>query len=184
MRRCALSLLAPLMLVACGGDGADRPTAGENATAVAVTPAAIATPTASATIARPPQVEQFPKLASKDCATVAQFYADALRRGAYDQAALVWADPAIDGARLQALFGGYSRPDMALAAPEVEGAAGSSYCTVTGSLKDAAEPARAAVDGEMLLRRVNDVDGATPVQLRWTLRSSTFVDKLERSAGS
>ena len=37
--------------------------------------------------------------------------------------------------------------------------------------------------GDLLIddKRVNDVPGATPDQLRWTLQSSTFVERLERS---
>ena len=46
---------------------------------------------------------------------------------------------------------------------------------------DAQDPARPALEGTLLLKRVNDVPGATPDQLRWTLRSSTFVEPLERS---
>ena len=42
---------------------------------------------------------------------------------------------------------------------------------------------KSPVDGTLLLRRVNDVPGATPDQLRWTLRASTFVERLERSDG-
>ena len=65
--------------------------------------------------------------------------------------------------------------------PLVEGAAGSLYCTIVGKLTDAADPAKPLLEGTLLLRRANEVPGATAEQLRWTLQSSTFVEKLERS---
>jgi hypothetical protein len=93
----------------------------------------------------------------------------------------VWDDPVIDEARLKALFAGYKQATIALAGIQQEGAAGSLYCTVSGKLTDAGDPAKPAQDGEIVLRRVNDVPGATPAQLRWTIRSSTFVEKMQRT---
>ena len=49
---------------------------------------------------------------------------------------------------------------------------------------DASDPAKPPRQGEIVLRRANDVPGATPDQLRWTLQSSTFVESLERSSRS
>jgi hypothetical protein len=167
MKRAALSLA--LLLAACGGDPEPAPEASE--TAAPALPAG----------ELPPQVSDFPVLASKDCAEVAEFYLEALSSREYAQAALVWDDPVIDAARLEAVFGGYREAQVEWTDPAVEGAAGSLYCTVTGTLTDAADLARPPLDGTLVLRRVNDVPGATPDQLRWTLQSSTFVEKLERS---
>ena len=100
----------------------------------------------------------------------------------WDKAALVWSDPVIDGARLEAVFGAYKVPQVAWEEPFVEGAAGSSYCTVAGKLTDAGDAAKVLREGTLLLKRVNDVPGATPEQLRWTLQSSTFVESLERAS--
>jgi hypothetical protein len=121
-------------------------------------------------------------LDSHDCRTVAQAYFDALSRGDYGFAARVWDDPVIDGARLKALFAGYKRPTVAIGGLQQEGAAGSSYCTVSGTLTDGGDASKAARKGEIVLKRVNDVPGATPEQLRWTIRSSTFVEKMERTS--
>ena len=129
----------------------------------------------------PPQAGDFPALASKDCVEVVEFYLEALSSHEYAQAALVWDDPVIDAARLEAVFGAYKEAQVEWPDPFVEGAAGSLYCTVSGKLSDAGDPAKPPLEGTLLLRRVNDVPGATPDQLRWTLRSSTFVEKLERS---
>jgi hypothetical protein len=132
-------------------------------------------PEASAT---PPQVADFAALASKDCSEVVQFYLEALGGREWARAALVWGDPAIGAARLEAVFAGYKEMQVEWTEPFVEGAAGSLYCTVAGKLSDARDPATPVREGTLLLRRVNDVPGATPEQLRWTLRSSTFVEPL------
>lgn len=167
MTRAALSLA--LLLAACGGSG------GETATDEATAPA-LPGPGGA------PQVADFPALASKDCVEVVQFYLEAIGGREWDKAALVWDDPVVDGARLAAVFAGYKVPQVEWTEPFVEGAAGSSYCAVTGKLTDAGDPAKVLVEGTLLLRRVNDVPGATPDQLRWTLRSSTFVETLERAS--
>jgi hypothetical protein len=130
----------------------------------------------------PPQVADHPVLESRDCREVAQFYLAALEEGDFARAALVWNDPVIDGDRLEALFTQYQRLQIAIGELTEEGAAGSSYCTVKGTLTDAADPAKATQEGELVLRRVNDVPGATPDQLRWTIRQSTLIEAMERSA--
>lgn len=166
----AAPLLA-LLLAACGGDPEPAP---EPTEATAPAPALGANEL-------PPQVADFPVLASKDCAEVVEFYLEALSSREYARAALVWDDPVIDAARLEAVFGGYREAQVEWTEPVIEGAAGSLYCTVAGKLTDAADPARPMLEGTLILRRANDVPGATPDQLRWTLQSSTFVEKLERS---
>ena len=120
-------------------------------------------------------------LDSRDCRTVAQAYADAIERHAFDFAARAWNDPVIDAARLKARFAGFAGPRIEIKKVEEEGAAGSLYCTVTGVLTDTADPNKKTRSGEIVLKRVNDVPGATADQLRWTIRSSTFIEKMERS---
>ena len=164
-----------LALFATGCGGAEEPAADRADEAPASSTPALPGP------GRAPQVADFPELASRDCPTVVQFYLEALSGREWDKAALVWDDPVIDGARLEAVFGAYKDLQLEWPEPFVEGAAGSSFCNVSGNLTDVADPAKAMIEGTMLLRRVNDVPGATPDQLRWTLQSSTFVERLERS---
>jgi hypothetical protein len=120
-------------------------------------------------------------LDNRDCRTVAQAYAEAIARNDFDFAARVWNDPVIDAARLKARFAGFVVPRIEIKKVEEEGAAGSLYCTVTGVLTDTADENKKTRSGEIVLKRVNDVPGATPDQLRWTIRSSTFIEKMERS---
>ena len=164
MRATAPALASALLLVGCGVP-TEEPTPEE----LAVYGAA--------------QAADFPALVSKDCAEVVQFYLEELGGREWAVAALAWDDPAIDAARLEAVFGSYGELQLAWTEPSVEGAAGSLYCTISGKLTDAQDPAKPPVEGTLELKRVNDVPGATPDQLRWTLRSSTFVETLERSDG-
>jgi hypothetical protein len=183
MRRAAL-----LALIALAGCGSPEQPSAPQASEAAAAPAASRPPAAPASPVAPPPLTPIPQptrelsvLDSRDCRTVAQAYLDALVRGDFAFAARVWNDPVIDDARLRALFHGYKQPTIAIAGLEQEGAAGSIYCTVSGTLTDAAHPATPAQKGELVLKRVNDVPGATPAQLRWTIRSSTFVENTERT---
>ena len=169
MKRAAPALAAVLLLSGCGASEEPAPEPTE-------VPASAAT---LGTGELPPQAADFPVLASRDCAEVAAFYLRALGSGEYGQAALVWDDPVIDAARLEALFRDYRGAQVEWAEPSVEGAAGTLYCTIGGKLTDVAGSER---EGTLVLRRANDVPGATPDQLRWTLQSSTFVENLERSS--
>jgi hypothetical protein len=176
MRR-ALVLAGLLSLAGCGS-GSDE--AGEQAT--------VHRPRASGSEQAPSRSQLdlehvTMRLGSKDCGEVVQLYLEALRGRDYGVAAQVWDDPAIDAARLEAVFGRYRELQIESPEPVVEGAAGSLYCTVSGKLTDAQDPAKPPVEGSLQLKRVNDVPGATADQLRWTLRSSTFVEALERSDG-
>lgn len=179
MRRVALLALAGL--AGCGSPmQAPAPQASEGAAATA--PAPVASPIASPTLTPLPQPgRNLAVLDSRDCRTVAQAYVDALARRDFAFAARVWDDPVVDDARLKALFDGYKQPTIAILGIEQEGAAGSLYCTVSGTLSDAGVAAKPPSKGEIVLKRVNDVPGATPAQLRWTIRSSTFVEEMQRT---
>ncbi|MGZ5821518.1 MAG: hypothetical protein ACXWI1_08575 [Croceibacterium sp.] len=179
------ALLGLAALAGCGSPSpAPSPQTRESEAAVVASP----TPSASATPLAPPPLTPIPQptrdvavLESRDCRTVAQAYIDALARGDFTFAARVWDDPVIDDARLKAVFNAYKQPSIAIAAIEQEGAAGSLYCTVTGTLTDAGDAAKSRQKGEIVLKRVNDVPGATPAQLRWTIRSNTFVENMQRT---
>ena len=184
MRRGAL--LGLVLLAGCGGpDRAPAPQATQAEPAAASTPVAVApAPVPASSSSTAPAVapkDQPSVLESRDCRTVAKAYFDALARGDFAMAARVWDDPVIDDARLKALFDGYRKPTVTIADLQQEGAAGSSYCTVSGTLQDAENSATGPQKGQIVLKRVNDVPGATPRQLRWTIRSSTFIEKTERT---
>lgn len=93
----------------------------------------------------------------------------------FDQAWELMGDAAkaqVSKAQFVTQFGSLHDISVATPAGTVEGAAGSSYYTVptivTGTR---ANGTRATLKGEVVLRRVNDVEGATPAQLAWHIVS-------------
>ncbi|KRA80711.1 hypothetical protein [Altererythrobacter sp. Root672] len=172
VRGLSLALAGTILLAGCGGPGEPAPEA--SVTGKAPTPAE--TP---AQPQRPPAVADYPVLSSKDCEEVAELYFDAITDRKFALAALVWNDPVVNAARLETAYYRYKMPQFDWQEPEVEGAAGSLFCTVKATLTDGDDRSRAAVEGSVVLKRVNDVPGATPDQLRWTIRSSTFVENPE-----
>ena len=169
----AFTAIATLALLGACSQQADAPAPEATESAVA-TPAPLPAPAT-------PDAAQQAALDSKDCRTVVDAYVTAVAARDFTFAARFWDDPVVDDARLAALFDGYGAPTIAIAGVQEEGAAGSTYCTVTGALSDADDAAKPLREGEIVLRRVNDVPGATPQQLRFTIQSSTFVEKMERS---
>ncbi len=179
----AIALVMLIGLTACGS-GSQAPAPSATPSSLAPVAASSAAPSAGpmSTPSAAPSSEDLTVLDSRDCRTVAQAYTQAVARNDFAFAARVWDDPVIDEARLKARFVNYAVPRIEITKVRAEGAAGSLYCTVSGTLTDVADPKKPAQQGEIVLRRVNDVPGATPEQLRWTIRSSTFLEKLERSA--
>ena len=169
--RAAALLCCTLALAACSGEEPQEP-----ATAIET-----GGPLAGAPELQMPSADQLAMLGSADCRTVAHGYIEALAAGDFTLAARFWDDPVVDEARLAAVFDGYGAPTIAIDKVQEEGAAGSLYCTVTGTLADGADTARAKRQGALVLRRVNDVPGATPEQLRWHLQSSSFVEEMQRA---
>jgi len=74
-----------------------------------------------------------------------------------------------------AMFADLADTSVAIPTGTMEGAAGSLYytapVTITGSDRQG-RPIR--IEGEAVLRRVNDVEGATPAQLRWHFETLTL----------
>ena len=61
-------------------------------------------------------------------------------------------------------------PDVSIGVGQLEGAAGSSFYSAPVIIADG----KRRISGYVVLRRVNDVPGATPEQLRWHIESSTL----------
>jgi hypothetical protein len=168
MRRASLAVV--LLLAGCGAADDEAPDNAEP-----TTPPALPGPGSA------PQAANFPALASAECVAVVQFYFEAIGGREWDQAALVWDDPVIDGARLAAVFAGYRLPQIEWTEPFEQDAPGGRFCTVSGKLTDAEDPAKVLRQGTLLLRRGASAAAGQPDQSRWTLQSSTFVESLERA---
>ena len=89
----------------------------------------------------------------------------------FDQAWALMGDAAksqTSKAQFNALFHPLRNITVAVPGGDMEGAAGSSYYTVPATVTGTgADGTKAVLKGDVVLRRVNDVDGATPEQLKW-----------------
>ena len=116
---------------------------------------------------------------SRDPQVVLAFWRKALETHDYATARGVWGNHGEASKQTPAAFAAawdkYRIIDITPGKGDQEGAAGSLYyeapVTVTGLRRDG-KPYNLA--GTITLRRVNDVAGATPEQLRWHIESSTL----------
>ncbi|MHA6722181.1 hypothetical protein [Sphingomonas sp. RS2018] len=178
------TIAVSLMLAACGpsGDGnapAEVPVAPETIatddrveTPVApasTPPAPIATPT-------PPTLTPEAERGVKGARNLLLDFARMIERKDFDGArALLSATDQQRWSRsaFAALFDGLGTVTVAVPTGTMEGAAGSSYYTAPVTITGDA-PGAGTIRGEAVLRRVNDVDGATPAQLRWHFETLTL----------
>ncbi len=103
---------------------------------------------------------------------VLRFYASAIATGDWLGAARIWGDGSgVDGPALERRYGRMASPTLLFGTGEIEGGAGSLYYEVSATLTDAS--GAVIGKGKVTLRRVNNVPGATPSQLRWHFGSGT-----------
>ena len=177
MKRAVL-LLAVTALAACSRPAPEEPdttvlasSAAEaaDAASAAVAPAA---PLASAPAAAPAPAPT-PPSESRDPAKVVVAWAKAMSLTDWGSAYLYWGDhgarSGLTAAQFAAKWGKLANPEFELQAGDTEGGAGSLYYTAPIVLIDGKRHVR----GEIVLRRVNDVDGASAEQLRWHIESLT-----------
>ncbi|MBV1690469.1 hypothetical protein KRR38_22990 [Novosphingobium sp. G106] len=145
----------------------------------AVVPSAAATP-APAPIARPSAVASKapPPLDTgalndrEDPDSLLRYYAAALGARDWAAAAKAWGEGS--GVTAKTLKESYDRaeaPQLTVGKGISEGAAGSLYYEVPAMLRFGSGLSE---HGSLVLRRVNDVDGATAEQLRWHIERSTI----------
>lgn len=175
MRKLAF-LCLPLALAACDrSDPAPEPPQSP--------PAEVAEPTApppaeTSTPSPEPEAEPGPALdrgalnERRDPQRVLRFYAAALAARDWASAARAWGPGS--GVTAKTLKESYDRADaprLTVGKGEQDGGAGSLYYEAPVTLTfGKSAPER----GTLLLRRVNDVDGATAEQLRWHIERSTI----------
>ena len=161
-------LLAPLaLLAACNEAEAPAPQA-------PTTAATAPSPTPTAAVLGP-----LPSAAERDPLVVLTWWARAMVERDWTSARRVWGDfGAMSGMSAQDFamrWERYRTLDVEIGASQQEGAAGSSFfeapVTITGETQDGASY---ALEGVVTMRRVNDVPGATPEQLRWHIERSTL----------
>jgi hypothetical protein len=169
-----LPLLLSLLLIACGQpEQASEPTPEATATeVVTATPSPIAS--ASARDYTPPQLTPEAEKTEKGARNLLLAWALAMEDRAFGPAYLLFGEYAErtgqSSAQYAASFADYRTVNVAIGEGMADGACGSSYyevpVTLTGTTQDGKTYVR---EGTITLRRVNDVDGATPAQLKWHL---------------
>ena len=112
--------------------------------------------------------------ASRDPDVVLQAWADAVESQDWASVRAYWGDhgarSGLSEADFAARWSALKRPLVHIVKGEAEGAAGSLYYTAPVRITDGAR----LLSGEVVLRRVNDVDGASAEQLRWHIESTTL----------
>lgn len=171
-----VALIAAALLAGCSKSAPQGEPGASEAASEAVTSLPVATPTAAASTPAPaaqasPAPE--PPSTSRDPGQVVVAWAKAMTLKQWGAAYRYWGD---EGARsgltllqFTEKWGKLNNPEFELHPGQTEGAAGSSYYTAPIVLIDGKRHVR----GEIVLRRVNDVPGATPEQLRWHIESLT-----------
>lgn len=113
-------------------------------------------------------------LDSRDPRKVLAAWAQAVSLGQWDAAYLYWGErggaSGMNLAQFRARWGKLGTPELELREGQAEGAAGSLYYTAPVTI--IAGPRR--IEGEVVLKRVNDVPGASAEQLRWHIESTSF----------
>ena len=118
---------------------------------------------------------QFPAASPEAARAVVRHYYAAIDRGEYRTAYRLWNGGKDYPAFVQG-FARTARTSAVVGTPgDEEGAAGSSYITVpvrvNATLKNGVVQHFA---GNFVLRRVNDVDGATPAERRWRISAASL----------
>jgi len=110
----------------------------------------------------------------RDPERLLRFYTNAIRVGDWESAAKAWSlDAMMTPEKLQAEFDGDAGPKLALGRGDWGNAAGSLFyeTPVTVDFPDGRDSRR----GSIVLRRANDVPGASPLQLVWRIERSSIV---------
>ena len=166
-----------LTLASCQQQPADSGTPHADGTRTVATAEPVSPPTPSAETTQPSPLSEEERKGEKGAREVLLAWASALERKDFGAARAQFAD---GGARsgmsegeYAASFADYLTTDVALPPGRLEGAAGSLYyevpVTISGVLKGGIPY---TLQGPVVLRRVNDVPGATPEQLRWHIESA------------
>ena len=164
-------------LAACSQPAQQEAVPAARATDAALATAALATAAPAPSATQPSPTTTYAPAqpsTSLDPAKVVVAWATAMSLMQWDSAYRYWGEQGVrsglTAAQFAAKWGKLVNPEFELHSGTTEGAAGSSYYTAPIVLIDGQRQVR----GEIVLRRVNDVDGATPEQLRWHIERLTI----------
>jgi hypothetical protein len=186
MRSQAAKLLSVLvaggivLLAACKQDQtADSPAPIETESAAALDPTPEATPTGEASgaaggIAADLDIGALQE--RRDPERLLRFYTNAIRVGDWASAAKAWTlDAVMTPEKLHGEFGGDAGPKVAVGTGDWSNAAGSLYYEVPVTIDF--PDGRPSRRGTIVLRRANDVPGASDLQLVWRIERSSILEQ-------
>ncbi|MET1755384.1 hypothetical protein ABVV53_07920 [Novosphingobium sp. RD2P27] len=178
---------ASAALIGCSGPAQTETAHQESPTTSGMTPAARLAPSASASgqsssaaqnaVAVPEQLSAEAAKGAPGARAVIAAWARALENHQFGAAWDQFRNPPASRDAYARWWQRYRTMNVQVNAGTIEGAAGSLYysapVTITGTTSSG-DPFRLA--GEVILRHVNDVEGATPEQLRWHIDSADLKD--------
>lgn len=167
-----LAFLFPLLLLAaCDKQDSTTPEASPTPTSTPSPTPTSATPTSAATT--PGTALDLGALLERDNPIrVLDYYAAALAAGEWSSAARAWGEETgMTAEKLKAEFGGKGLVALGIVEGQADAAAGSLFYQAPVILRFGDGEER---PGIIILRRVNNVDGATAEQLRWHIAGSSF----------
>ncbi|WP_374411063.1 hypothetical protein [Novosphingobium colocasiae] len=182
-----LALTLPLALAACDQPDIPSPQASDTATLPddpMTAPQAVPSPTPEQeTHAAPelppptlPPMTQAEK-GEKGARAVLLTWARALENRRFDEAWAQFRYPQSNRAAFAQWWSRYRTITVAVPGGAMDAGAGSLYYTAPAVLTGVRQNgSRYRLEGDVVLRRVNDVDGATPDQLRWGIESADLKD--------
>jgi len=184
--RTALStaLVFSLMLSACGGPSADEkplpePTGTVTAAATGIVEE-LEEPLATETSAPTIELDYGALDDRVNPERLLHYFADAVRKGAWEEAARAWSSDAdITSDQLQAAFSGHSGVELVFGKGDSQSAAGTSFY-VAPLVVDFADKADTDLRGTIVLRRANNVPGASTQQLNWRIERSDVMQTIRK----
>lgn len=185
MQRALCTALAfSLMVAGCGGPSADEnplPDPSGTVTAAATSiveelEAPLATETSAPTI----ELDYGALDERVNPERLLHYFADAVRKGAWEEAARAWSsDSDITPEQLKSAFTGSSHVELVFGKGDSQSAAGTSFY-VAPLVVDFADKADTDRRGTIVLRRANDVPGASTQQLNWRIERSDVMQTIRK----
>ncbi len=179
-----LALSFCIMATGCGGPDADeQPLAHASATGVATEASSLdelETPLATESSTPAVQLDYAALDERKNPERLLHYFADAVRKGAWDDAAKAWSSDAdITPEQIETAFTGRSKVELVFGKGDSQSAAGTSFY-VAPLVVDFLDKGDTDLRGTIVLRRANDVPGASQQQLNWRIERSDVMQTIRK----
>ena len=183
--RLALGMALSFCLLAtgCGGRDAEQPLPNASATGVATEPSAIdetEAPLATESAASAAELDYEALADRTNPERLLHYFSDAVRKGAWEDAAKAWSSDAdVTPEQIKTAFTGRSKVELVFGKGDTQSAAGTSFY-VAPLVVDFLDKADTDLRGTIVLRRANDVPGASEQQLNWRISRSDVMQNIRK----